>query len=198
MESTFKKENLIVIFILSLFGIGNASASLIFDNNGINTTIEITENIEFIATGDGDVITRFVFQDVYSTAPGITSFTTVSNTIDVLINGISFAPLSTSSLWGPFAGNLGEIDPNDFTISFDSSFVVLAGDVVTLTSGIAVTAVDAALMPDLPATTAIMLTNTGAAISVVTNVSAVPVPAAVWLFGSGLLGLIGVARRKKS
>ncbi len=26
----------------------------------------------------------------------------------------------------------------------------------------------------------------------------VPVPAAVWLFGSGLLGLIGIARRKKS
>lgn len=29
------------------------------------------------------------------------------------------------------------------------------------------------------------------------NVNAVPVPAAMWLFGSGLLGLIGVARRKK-
>lgn len=29
-----------------------------------------------------------------------------------------------------------------------------------------------------------------------TNVSAVPVPAAAWLLGSGLLGLIGVARRK--
>jgi len=28
--------------------------------------------------------------------------------------------------------------------------------------------------------------------------NAVPVPAAVWLFGSGLIGLIGVARRKKS
>ena len=27
---------------------------------------------------------------------------------------------------------------------------------------------------------------------------AVPVPAAVWLFGSGLLGLIGIARRKKA
>lgn len=30
------------------------------------------------------------------------------------------------------------------------------------------------------------------------DVGAVPVPAAVWLFGSGLIGLIGVARRKKT
>ena len=29
-------------------------------------------------------------------------------------------------------------------------------------------------------------------------VGAVPVPAAVWLFGSGLLGLVGIARRKKA
>jgi hypothetical protein len=34
--------------------------------------------------------------------------------------------------------------------------------------------------------------------SALVRVSAVPVPAAAWLFGSGLLGLIGVARRKKS
>ncbi len=30
------------------------------------------------------------------------------------------------------------------------------------------------------------------------SISAVPVPAAVWLFGSGLLGLVSVARRKRS
>lgn len=38
---------------------------------------------------------------------------------------------------------------------------------------------------------------TGANLVMVTNVAAVPVPAAVWLFGSGLLGLIGFARKKK-
>jgi hypothetical protein len=32
----------------------------------------------------------------------------------------------------------------------------------------------------------------------VSDIPQVPVPAAVWLFGSGLLGLVGVARRKKS
>ena len=32
--------------------------------------------------------------------------------------------------------------------------------------------------------------------SLTLNVGAVPIPAAVWLFGSGLLGLVGVARRK--
>jgi hypothetical protein len=34
-------------------------------------------------------------------------------------------------------------------------------------------------------------------VSYVGQVSAVPVPAAVWLFGSGLLGLAGVSRRRK-
>ena len=38
------------------------------------------------------------------------------------------------------------------------------------------------------------LTNVSASM---TEVSAVPVPAAVWLFGSGLLGLMGVLRRRK-
>jgi hypothetical protein len=28
------------------------------------------------------------------------------------------------------------------------------------------------------------------------DIGAVPIPAAAWLFGSGLLGLIGVARKK--
>ncbi len=44
-----------------------------------------------------------------------------------------------------------------------------------------------------------LLTGNGLSLNtliVSTTVSAVPVPAAVWLFGSGLIGLAGVARRK--
>ncbi|MGD2054045.1 MAG: VPLPA-CTERM sorting domain-containing protein [Gammaproteobacteria bacterium] len=35
-------------------------------------------------------------------------------------------------------------------------------------------------------------------VSISADVNAVPVPAAVWLFGSGLIGLVGIARKKKA
>ena len=35
-------------------------------------------------------------------------------------------------------------------------------------------------------------------VSISADVNAVPVPAAVWLFGSGLVGLVGIAKRKKA
>jgi hypothetical protein len=41
-------------------------------------------------------------------------------------------------------------------------------------------------------------TGVGLAFDNFTAVSAVPIPAAVWLFGSGLLGLVGFSRRKQS
>ncbi len=45
--------------------------------------------------------------------------------------------------------------------------------------------------PDLPGNTPVF-TPPGSGFD-----AAVPVPAAIWLFGSGLLGLIGLARRRK-
>ena len=35
-------------------------------------------------------------------------------------------------------------------------------------------------------------------LNLVGNIMAIPIPASIWLFGSGVIGLIGVARRKKS
>ncbi len=44
----------------------------------------------------------------------------------------------------------------------------------------------------LPATV-----NVDLAVSATTSPASVPIPAAVWLFGSGIVGLIGIAKRKK-
>jgi hypothetical protein len=41
-----------------------------------------------------------------------------------------------------------------------------------------------------------MVNPTSGTVSYVGQVSAVPVPAAVWLFGSGLVGLVSIARRR--
>jgi len=40
--------------------------------------------------------------------------------------------------------------------------------------------------------------NCGATTSHISVYGVVPIPAAVWLFGSGLLGLVGIARRRRS
>ena len=40
--------------------------------------------------------------------------------------------------------------------------------------------------------------TSGTSLTLTAQATVVPVPAAVWLFGSGLLGLVGIARRKKA
>jgi hypothetical protein len=42
------------------------------------------------------------------------------------------------------------------------------------------------------------LSTSGDLTYTIAGVSAVPLPAAVWLLGSGLLGLAGIGRRKKA
>ena len=56
-----------------------------------------------------------------------------------------------------------------------------------------------AVFADPSITQVIQIVNTDAALLNYNFITTpVPVPAAVWLFGSGLLGLIGVARRKQA
>jgi hypothetical protein len=93
-------------------------------------------------------------------------------------------------------GNWNDIDFNIGTGKGDGFTSVLAnGTWNPLTNAYAlswVTVVDSSVGgPCMP-------TNCTAEFVLEGTANAVPVPAAAWLFGSGLIGLIGIARRKKS
>ena len=102
----------------------------------------------------------------------------------------AFAPLSphvpTLEAGVPFA--MTTLDPNQ-----SGSGVLIGGGFPLTNDGVTGTPMATAPFPDHNA--AFDITE-----MTITNItpSAIPVPAAVWLFGSGLLGLVGVARRKKS
>jgi hypothetical protein len=82
-----------------------------------------------------------------------------------------FPPSATTWTYYEFIRNLGPDVSNGLTLQFNAATGAAGGS-----------------------TSFLEIDN----VSVTADVSAVPVPAAVWLFGSGLLGLVGVARRKKA
>ena len=84
---------------------------------------------------------------------------------------------------------IGSLDGN-WTVDVQFTDVLAVGDTIkNLTAW-------AALSSDgLGGQTEIML---ALAVDRRVRLSNIPIPSAVWLFGSGLLGLIGVARRKKA
>jgi hypothetical protein len=188
----------VVIFGLVLSISGLANAGLIFSDNGTNTIFSITDDISFIATGSSDNITRFIFEDAYSVAPGVQTSGTISNSIGIKINGVPFVgSLSTGSAWGALNFNLGEWDTNDFGISFVNSLNILAGDIVTLTSGTAVLNMPALYKPDLMPTSVTMVTNSANAISS-TNTIQVPEPSTLVVFALGIMGLASRQFKKQA
>lgn len=90
-----------------------------------------------------------------------------------LVNGAPFFPDADPDIWTTFAftTTVGPDVTNGLELSFNDACGAAAGCVADY-----------------------FIDN----VSVVADVNAVPVPAAVWLFGSGLIGLIGVARRKRT
>lgn len=128
------------------------------------------------------------------------SFTNISADIYVIdpadLNGMPFTDLSGSFGEGIFpiaetSVSIGGSDPATDSLSLTLN----NGDEFSIW---AILFVDAGNGDSAQAMNSLDLTfssNTGLVSTA--QVSAVPVPAAVWLFGSGLLGLIAVARRKR-
>lgn len=111
------------------------------------------------------------------------------------INGSNFANLSG---FAPNTDLLGALSlPSITGVSLIVNEQIQTGDCITIckieTNGLHIV-FDGGLIGGLLVQGDIILAHSEARLTATAPV--VPVPAAVWLFGSGLLGLVGVARRK--
>ncbi len=121
----------------------------------------------------------------------------ISVTDDTFSNGSSFFDryLVTPDGVGPVGPAIGGLAFRGARIEFlDSTMTAITGDGLPL------------IQPDPSAFDALLLRISfddnddfeGRLSASIVTVSAVPVPAAAWLFGSGLLAMLGLARRKTS
>ena len=97
-----------------------------------------------------------------------------------------------------FGGEFSALNFNAFLFNFDSSVFGPNGFAAIPESWTSEQQLNDFIFSDINFYKNGDLYYTGSNIAVTTEFSTVPVPAAIWLFGSGLLGLVGVARRKKA
>ena len=164
------------------------SVTLTQNADDVDVTVDLRSDLNFVNTGGPHAVFSF-------NATGVL----VSDITNVLFNGVAnpVYSIATSGINTPFGtfdflldcttgcsnGAPGQqSDPLTFTV-----LNALETDLVGLSSG----GTDAYFAADVICVTGDCFGATGA-------IGAVPVPAAVWLFGSGLIGLVGFARRKKS
>ena len=122
---------------------------------------------------------------------------------DGTVNGLTIGGMNT------FDGTWSISDPSITHIAFKSDGYFILGEVTAMggtwdnadwTFSLAICP-DTICTPGPRAYTSDDFTTNGGPIAALSNARAfavVPVPAAVWLFGSGLLGLVGIARRRRS
>ena len=185
----------------------NANAAVIFSDLGSGNYGVSLDLITFTVTTDQSAGDSMVIEDFFGEgafANGID----VSGNINWSINGGDSVAINLNSHSGVLNNDIGQVDNNDLFFNYATNYFaaggtsISAGDTVALWTDnmIFLSSVELTAPPPGSLFTAHLL-NSGdnELISIAnTSISSVPVPAAVWLFGSGLIGLIAVARRKKA
>ncbi len=201
MEFFMNLKNITVFFVLSLFPWLSIAAT-------IDQFYWLTGNsyysYSYEESGSGDVITNKTTLTGFLEVNIAEDFTAV--TIDysnVLLNGSSFRPIDTlatdpfsilsNTLISGFTGEYDYISYGNATLSPFPFICVECGYEMTLN-------LDANPTTDNPLVLSYHEFNSYGTGNVDFElfVSQVPLPATIWLFGSGLIGLIGFAKRKKA
>ena len=177
-----------VIVVGLLLGTSTTNAAVvIIDGTGTNAT-----GIEDLQVGVLFYNVEFVFdsaRNLYGDLPGDFPFSDSGPTTVVDANAAVNAALNGV----PLVVTVGPVTSSNYFIGFDSEPV---GPVVIHTDSSYASTSDDVWLLDVPLS--VFDFNANATYADFTLVSQVPVPAAVWLFGSGLLGLVGMARRKRA
>jgi len=171
------------------------ATALLFSTGGVALAATVGFNPDPVTVNPGDTITvDIVGTDFIDPLAGGT-FDLAFDSAHVQINSVTintavyeFLPdgggLLSPGLWGT-------IGFDTFGVAPTGNITIATIDLKVLTVGTSSLVIQSSAFFDDVATQLDPTLDAGA-------VSSVPVPAAVWLFGSGLLGLVGIARRKAS
>ena len=189
-------KSIIGTICIYVFAIGittSANASLIFSIERVSDTkAKVTATGTLGSTfveGDGDTIS---FQNPFNLEPIGFDNRSVFDTSTMQVGSL---PISNSWIMAPDFSPANGTSWIYFTSNAQGSFA--AGSAV---SGTLEWMLPADLSLAAVGSTGIVTWGTasqGVETGTWTMVQAVPIPAAVWLFGAGLIGLVGLARRKK-
>jgi len=201
-----KIRQLTIFSILSVFGgLGSAQAALVggFDVVSYATSLDaVTPALlagDIITTGGTLAgVTTDQSVDTYAQLPSTATAGSITLTLGFASNTLVNGALNDLVLF-----DIGS--PDAFTVTINNqTMTALTADTGLKTSAnaqlnAAVIDLSSFGVADGAAVSSIDigLTRGGASFALAGTISSVPVPAAVWLFGSGLLGLAGVARRKR-
>ena len=201
-----KIRQLTIFSILSVFGgLGSAQAALVggFDIVSYATNLDAVTPLllagDIVTTG-GTLpnVTTDQSVDSYAQLPSTATAGSITLTLGFASNTLVNGTLNDLVLFDIGTPDAFTVTINNQTMTastLDTGFTTSKGAqlnaaVIDLSSfGVA----NGATVPSID----IGLARGGASFALAGAISSVPVPAAVWLFGSGLLGLVGVARRKR-
>ena len=170
----------LVVLGLLLTGSSLANAALISGSMGVGGVFSID------ASSDFETTTTLTFDTVVAKSDGLGDLSTILDgqvADSINMDSLTIRPPIAQINVFTIGGFQFDIDTLTVDFAMGSSFLAISGT-GTLSGG------------GFDSTAAVFDFSSQSANTYSLTIAAVPVPAAVWLFGSGLIGLIAVARRQ--